>query len=215
MIRLIIVDDQPMFSEMLAYALGICEGLDVLDTASNGLDSLSLCHTLQPDLVVMDLRMDPWDGIETAERIKAEFPEIRVLLLSAFADTDDIIRAILAGIDGYIVKSAHIPELYRAILDVTAGLKVFDDTAYRSIQHIVANNHLPTMVPRSHRGLFSEMEIQILHLMSIGLNTQGIADQLHLASGTVYNYISRMMARMECTDRVQLVAYALREGIIQ
>ena len=217
MIRIVIADDQPMFCEMLAQSLDANPSFEVLATVSNGVEALSQCESEKPDIVVMDLKMDVCDSIEATRRIKAQFPEIKLLILTACDQPDSIINAVGAGIDGYMVKNTNIDNLHRAIIDIYKGLKVFDESALDAIVQNLGHNHYHPATGTNHHASslpFSEGELEILTLIAAGSTTAQIAKQLHLSTGTVYNYISMMMARLGLKDRVQLVAWALRQRII-
>ena len=215
MIQIVVADDQPMFTEMLARSLDAYEDIEVVGTTSDGLEAVDLCERLEPDLVIMDLRMNGCDGIQATQMIKASSPGVRVLVLTMENDPGVIARAIRADIDGYIVKSAGIGELHRAIGSVCAGLKVLDREAFAMIaRHDHHNGKRP--VPPSDNGHhpFTGREREILHLMTSGLSTSEIAAHLHLSRGSVYNYISQMMSRLNVQTRVQLAAFALQQGVI-
>ncbi|UNC91452.1 response regulator transcription factor [Candidatus Contubernalis alkaliaceticus] len=220
MINIIIADDQPMFCEMLAHSLGINGDFNVLGTASHGLEAVELCESFQPDIIIMDIKMDICDGVEATKIIKKRFPDIKVLILTNFDDGENVSQAIKAGIDGYIVKNSNINELYRAITDTCQGLKVFDRNSFRAISEKYAQVEPPSdksedILSEEHDVPFNKTELEILRLIAVGTTTAGIAKNLYLSTGTVYNYISRMMIRLGFSDRVQLIAYALRNRIIR
>jgi DNA-binding NarL/FixJ family response regulator len=222
MIRIVVADDQPMFREMLVYSLETCEDFTVVGMASHGLEAVELCALHHPHIVLMDIKMDGCDGIEGTKIIKERFPEIKVLMLTTFDDGEYVSQAIKAGIDGYIVKNANIQELYRAIADTCSGLKVFDRNAFQAIANHYQQELPETPETDSHGILekeghcsLNDSELEILRLMTLGMSTAEIANNLYLSSGTVYNYISRMMTRLGLKDRVQLVAFALRRGIVK
>ncbi len=217
MIRIVIADDQPMFCEMLAHSLDSNPSFEVLASVSNAVEALSHCELEKPDILVMDLRMNVCDGIEETRRIKAQFPEMKILILTACDHPNSVTEAVLAGIDGYMVKNANIDNLHRAIIDIQKGLKVFDESALDAIVQNLGHNHYhPATGTNDHVSSlpFSKGELEILTLIAAGSTTAQIANQLHLSTGTVYNYISMMMARLGLKDRVHLVAWALRQRII-
>lgn len=214
MIQIVVADDQPLFTEMLACSLDAYGDIEVVGATSDGLQAVDLCERLGPDLVIMDLCMHGCDGIQATRMIKESSPGVRVLVLTTESDPDMIARAVRADIDGHIVKSASIGELHRAIGGVCAGLKVLDRETFATIaQHYHHNGKRP--IPPSDNGHpFTGRELEILNLMTSGLSTSEIAAHLHLSRGSVYNHISQMMSRLNIQTRVQLAAFALQQGVI-
>ena len=214
MIQIVVAFEQPLFAKMLARSLESFDDIKVLAVTSDGQQAVELCKRLEPDLLVMDPRLGGCDAVRATQIIKKTSPEVRVILLASERDPDAIADAFRADIDGYIVRSADVSELHWAIGGVYAGLKVLDRETFLMIAGDYHGNGKAPTQPPCNAQPFTERELQILHMMTSGLSTSEIALHLHLSRGSVYNYISRMMSRLNVQTRVQLVAIVLQQGVI-
>jgi two-component system response regulator NreC len=210
-IRIVLVDDHPMMRAGLRFGLRTESNLEVVGEAATGQESLEVVRETKPDIVLMDVSLPDEEGSETARRLMAEFPGLKVLMLSAFPDADFVNRSIAAGASGYIVKSSGADELIRAIATVMGGNTYLSPeiasaviTAYRGLLAAPASGTTPAL---------SQREREVLTLIAEGLKARDIAARLHIGAKTVDTYRARLMAKLHCSSTAELVRYAIREGI--
>lgn len=199
--RVIIVDDDKLVCNSLKTIL-CAKGVDVLAVGHDGHDAVSLYDTLQPDVLLMDIRMDGMNGVEASEEILNKHREAKILFLTTFNDDEYILRALKMGVKGYILKQ-NFDSILSALEAVYMGQNVFNN-------EIIAK--IPNMLSREkQRGHIdedlNEREIQFISLVAKGLNNKEIAQTLYLSEGTVRNYISVLLDKLELRDRTQLAVF--------
>lgn len=194
--NLIIVDDDPLVVNSLETII-TASGIDVLAVGYNGLQAVELFDMHRPDVVLMDIRMEGMSGIEATKEILKIHDNARILLITTFQDDEYIGAALSLGCKGYILKQ-NIKGIIPAINAVHSGNLVFDS-------RIVSN--IKSYSQRDIDVDLSEREMDILLLVAEGLNNREIAHKLFLSEGTVRNYISHMLTKLELRDRTQLAIY--------
>ena len=196
--RLIIVDDDCLVVSSLKTILA-ANGFDIIATGSNGSEAITLFNEYKPDILLMDIRMQNMTGIEASEKILAEHSDAKILLLTTFNDEEYITKAINFGCKGYILKQ-NIDSLVPALNAVGAGSIVFDSEIISKIPQ--------TKPARSQfKEDLNDRETDILELVADGLNNKEIASRLSLSEGTVRNYVSSILEKLNLRDRTQLVVY--------
>src|SRR5512139_3558752 len=189
-IRLLICDDQDIVCEGLRAMLAPVLQIEVVGLAKNGLEAVEQTHKLQPDLVLMDLKMPRMNGIQATKAIREKFPQVRVLVLTTYDADEWVINAIRNGAAGYLLKDTPQEELVKAILNTVKGWNPIDpQVAGRLIDH-VTNTSLSTLPDRKPSSQRSEREPEVLQLLANGLGNSEIARRLFLSEGTVKNYVS-------------------------
>lgn len=213
-IRLLICDDQAIVCEGLRAILEPVPNIEVLGVANNGVDALELTRTLQPDLVLMDLKMPRMNGIQATKRIREQFPDVRVLVLTTYDDDEWVIDAIRYGAAGYLLKDAPQEDLLKAILETMKGWSHIDPQVARKILQRVA--HQPAQVLPDQRQLnqLSIREREVLRLLATGMSNTDIAQTLFLSDGTVKNYVSVIFSKLGVADRTQASILAIRAGLV-
>ena len=200
MIRLLLVDDQPLFRQGLAGLLALEPEMQVVGQAAHGREAIALTEQLQPDVVLMDVRMPVCDGVVATREIHQRFPWIRILVLTTFDEDDYIRESLTAGALGYLLKSTPSQQLAAAIRTVhqghgqlgpTIALKVFSQVGF------------PSKQKADYSHLFSGRELQVLMLLGEGKSNREIASSLHLTEGTVKNHITRILCQLGMRDRTQ------------
>ena len=191
----IIVDDDHLVVGALKTIVE-SKGIEVLATGSDGQDAIRLAKELAPDVIMLDIRMQPLNGLEATRRILADDPSARILLITTFQDEDYIAEALSLGCRGYILKS-NIEGILPALSAVNSGQMVFDSKIVKMMQQ-PAHPDLNDLTLR---------EGEILKLVADGLNNKEIAHELFLSEGTVRNYISTLLDKLELRDRTQLAIY--------
>jgi DNA-binding NarL/FixJ family response regulator len=201
-IRVLIVDDHAMMRLGLAEAITGERDMTLVGEAANGRQALELYRKLQPDVVTMDFQMPGGDGAESTARLRAEFPEARVVLLSVFEGEEDIWRAVQAGAVGYVLKSAEVEDVLEAIRHIMSGGTYFPAA-------IAAK-----LAARETRDALTPRELQVLRHIVAGLSNKEIAAALHMSEATVKLHISNTLSKLHVADRTQAAIVAVQRGII-
>lgn len=212
MIRVLICDDQEIVCEGLQRILDTDGEINVVGTVHNGLEALEMVERLQPDLVLMDLKMSVMNGVVATRKIRERYPEIRVLVLTTYDDDEWLFDAIRSGAAGYLLKDRPREELINAIKGTMAGKAYIDPSVAGKVLSNVAQN-MPRQQPPVEISL-SEREQEVLQLMTQGLSNADIAGRLFLSEGTVRNYTSAIFSKLNVSDRTQAVILALRYGLV-
>ena len=212
MINVLICDDQPIVCEGLQTILHASPEINVLGTAHDGSDALAMLEQLQPDVVLMDLKMPVMNGIIATRKIRQKYPHIRVLVLTTYDDDEWIFDAIRSGAAGYLLKDTPPADLIAAILGTAAG-KTFLDPDIAGRITASYREQVPVSSPPTNLQL-SPRELDILALLAQGLSNADIAQQLFLSDGTVRNYTSEIFKKMGVSDRTQAAVLALRFGLV-
>jgi len=204
-IRVLLVDDQPLIRAGLRMLCDAEPDLSVVGEADNGRDAVSLAARLSPDVTVMDLRMPGVDGITATRRILAERPAARILVLTTFGDDDHLYPALTAGACGFLLKDAPPTELLDGIRRAAAGDSPFSQEV---LQRLVTRAvHARQDAPSPVEGLTAR-ERDVLSLVAEGLSNTEIADRLHIGVTTVKTHITSLMTKTDSPNRVRLALYA-------
>jgi len=207
--RVLVVDDQLLFRSGLVGLLQTDGRVDVVGQAAEGAEAVRLVGELNPDVVLMDLRMPGLDGVEASRQITAGYPGVRVLVVSGFGADSFVIDALKAGASGYLLKDSGIDAIVSSIVAVTAGESVMTQTiADRVLQML-------TMMPKQFYDGLTEREVEILRLLAQGLANKQIAYRLRVSDKTIRNHISNVYRKLGISDRTQAVLYAVRKGLIE
>lgn len=214
-VRVLLVDDQPLFREGLATLLAVHGDLEVVGEAGDGEEALRRIAALAPDVVLMDLRMPRLGGVEATRRIAAEHPGVRVLVLTTFDDDENVFDALRAGACGYLLKDCPSGQLAEAIRVASRG-EAFLQPAVAS--KVVAElTRLSPHASRANRDLpepLSERELEVLGELARGRANREIGERLHLAEGTVKNYVSSILAKLGARDRTHAALLAREIGLL-
>lgn len=211
MIRVLIVDDQAIVCEGLRVILNAAPNIEVIGVTHSGADAVELTGSLKPDLVLMDLKMPGMTGSQATRIIREKYPDTAVLILTTYDDDEWIFEAIRAGAAGYLLKDSRRDDILRSIEETVAGQSPVDPTVATKLLAYVRSG--PTPQPQITERL-SEREHDVLRLLAHGLSNADIAEQLHLAEGTVRNYVSTILSKLDAADRTQAAALAWRYGLV-
>jgi DNA-binding NarL/FixJ family response regulator/anti-sigma regulatory factor (Ser/Thr protein kinase) len=215
-IRLLIVDDHSFIRESLRTILEGQRELQVVGMAEDGAQALKLCEELEPDLVLMDLEMPNMDGITTTKRMKEKWPDIRVLVLSTFQDTEKAKEIMRSGADGYLLKSMESRELAETIRLVhRGGTMIAQDLFHKMLDAQQVNEQDDFLVaPKIRENGLTKRELEILQMLSQGMRYKMIASKLYLSDGTVRNYASTLYDKLGVRNRDEAVQKGQKEGLL-
>jgi NarL family two-component system response regulator LiaR len=200
-IRVLIADDHPLVRNGVRLLLDTVEDMTLVGEAANGREALELARELHPDVVLLDLVMPQMDGLEVLRRIREELPEVRVLVVTSFADDDKVFPAIEAGALGYFLKEASPDLMVQAIRDVHRGELWLHPTVARKV---IRGRAETPLTPR---------ELDVLRLIARGLSNQAIADELVLSVTTVRYHVSNILSKLNLASRTQAALYAVQAGL--
>ncbi|MCL5961143.1 MAG: response regulator transcription factor [Chloroflexi bacterium] len=209
-IRVFLVDDHEVVREGFRRMLEFSEDVTVVGDAANGEEAIPQVEELQPDVVLMDIKMPRMDGIETTRQLKARFPDINIIVLTFFED-EYLVRAIEAGAVGYLLKDVSKADLLQAVRKVVAGQSLVDPVLSRKLFSRIA-----ALAGASGRPVkdLSPREIQLLRAIARGLTNLEIADDLNLSESSVKRGVRAIFAKLKVRDRSQAVAEASRRHLI-
>lgn len=214
MIRVLIVDDQPMVRAGLAAIVGSDPEIDVAGEGGNGEEALVLVEAHSPNLVLMDLQMPVMNGVQATRRLKREYPTLPILVLTTYAADEWVFDAVRAGAAGYLLKDTRPAQLIAAIKGTVAGETFLDPaiagTVLRQAVHAQNNNLQPTKLIEA----LTPRELGVLALVVRGMNNREIGEQLYLATGTVRNHVSEIMGKLGVSDRTQAAVLAVQMGLV-
>jgi len=210
-VRVLLADDHALVRAGLRELLQKLPQVDVVAEAGDGREALALVKSALPNLVLLDITMKGLTGLEAAERIVKDFPGVKVIMLSMHANEEYVLRALRAGVNGYIIKDAAIVELELAIKAVAAGETYLSPNISRSVIENYLNR---TNGKSSSLEQLTPRQREILQLIAEGQSTKEIAFTLKLSVKTVETHRAQLMERLEIYDVAGLVRYALRVGLI-
>jgi DNA-binding NarL/FixJ family response regulator len=214
MVRVVIADDQTVVREGLAAILSTDPEIEVTGLAGNGQQALDLVSRSEPDVVLMDLKMPVLNGVQATQRLHRTNPGVSVLVLTTYADDEWIFDALQAGAAGYLLKDIRRDDLLAAIKGTAeGGAYLAPAIAGRVMQQAVTASPGASPV-EVDADVLTERELQVLQLVAQGYRYPEIAQRLHLARGTVRNYVSMILQKLGVSDRTQAAVEALRRGLI-
>ncbi len=209
-IRYMIVDDQQIIREGLAGMLSRESDLVLVGMAENGADAVLKAHDLQPDIILMDLRMPQMDGVEAIKRIRIVCPHTKFIVLTVYDNDDFIFEAIRAGAKAYLMKDISREELVQVIHAVDDGQAYLQPKITNRLLERVSDMPLPqTEHP------FSKREIEILQMLAQGLSNKEIAQRLTLSEHTVKTHVANIFAKLDVNNRAEAVLQAVKKGILE
>ncbi|MEZ4861256.1 MAG: response regulator transcription factor [Caldilineaceae bacterium] len=208
-IRVLIADDHHVVRGGIRALLETEEDIDVIDEASDGVETVLKTRSLNPDVILMDLMMPRKSGIEAIEEIKQEDPDARILVLTSYSDDEKVFAAIKAGALGYLLKETSTKELLQAIHDVYRGESSLHPAIARKL---IRELNRPSNLPPSDDPL-TEREIEVLVYVARGYSNQDIANTLFISERTVRTHVSNILSKLHLANRTQAALYALKEGL--
>ena len=215
--RIAIIDDEKLICEGLKIIFQSYPDIEVLATGSNGNDALKICEEKNPELLLMDIRMPECNGVEAAKKIKKSFPDIKILILTTFNDTEYIQKALQYGASGYLLKDSSPDVIYDGIKAAISGNIVINPEVAKNMlfeNHEEEERVIRPLSEIQDEFRLSQKEIEIIRLVSEGLSNKQIAYKQGLSEGTIKNNISVIFDKTFVSDRTQLAAFAFKNGIV-
>jgi DNA-binding NarL/FixJ family response regulator len=226
--RLLVVDDQPFMRVAIKAILATDSSLEVVGEAQDGQQATRRCRELRPDLVLMDVSMPTMDGIEATRKLKAEFPETSVLILTVHADHRLLMDAVKAGAAGYVLKGEHTDHVLASVRAVLNGETPLDQGLAMSLLRCLAEEQEaarstpprplpePTSRERAATSLPSALtprEMEVLSRLALGETNRQIAEELHISLSTVKRHLERILSKLGVSDRTQAAVKAIEIGL--
>lgn len=205
-LKILIADDDALIRDSLKIIFELEDDFEVVGLAENGQEAFELCDTMHPNIVLMDIRMPVMDGVLGTKVIKEKFKDIKVVVLTTFKDDDYIKAAVKNGAEGYILKNQPADSIIESIRAVSKGNSVFEKDVARVLSSML--NDKSSM--KSIGINLTAREFDILKLVGEGLSNREIAEKLYLSEGTVRNYVTVLLEKLELRDRTQLAIYYLK-----
>ncbi len=210
-LRILLVDDHEVVRLGLATLLEDIPGVIVVGEAGSAREAMIACERLDPDLVILDIRLPDQTGVDVCRRITERWPHIRVIMLTSYTNDDLIAEAVLAGASGYVLKQVGNEELLRAIEAVRRGEALLDpQVTQRVLQRMRQTERL--LDASAFRDL-SKRELEVLHLVSQGKSNREIAQVLSVSEKTVRNHVSSVLNKLSLNNRIELATYAVKHRI--
>jgi DNA-binding NarL/FixJ family response regulator len=208
-VRILLVDDHALVRAGLRRLIQEIDGVEIIGEASNATAALAIVEASRPELVMMDIGMPDTDGLEATARIKAQFPDIRVIIVSMYCSEEDVLQGLRSGASGYLLKSSAPAEIAIAIDAVKNGGVYLSPLISKS----VVDGYLDRVKVNSQSsGALSPRQREVLKLVAQGLRTKEIARQLGISSKTVETHRTQLMARLDIHEIAGLVRYAIKAG---
>lgn len=217
--KVLIADDHTLYREGLREIIDRWDDFTVVGEAKNGEEAVDFCRQVEPDLVLMDLKMPIMDGLAALVLIHREMPDVIVVMLSVYEGEDDVIQALQAGARGYILKNCYARQLHqklRCVMDGECALS--EESASRCVEFIRKagpSRFAKSPTEQKAQDALTDHERQLLALVAIGASNKEIGERLYISESTVKKQISFILAKLNLENRVQAAVFALRSGIAE
>lgn len=208
MIKVLLVDDHEMVRLGVSSYLMIQTDMEVVGEANNGLEGYHKALELRPDIILMDLVMDVMDGIEATQKIMADWPQAKIIIVTSFLDDEKVYPAMEAGASSYLLKTSSAAEIAQAIRSTYQGHKVIEP----AVTEKIIEHRLDQARPKPHDEL-TNRELDVLRLIGQGYSNQAIAEELVITLKTVKTHVSNIFTKLEVEDRTQAAIYAVHHHL--
>jgi DNA-binding NarL/FixJ family response regulator len=219
-IRVLVADDQAVVRDGVALLLSSAPDVEVVAVAADGREAVDLATEVRPDVALVDLRMPQLDGAQVTAALSTAAPQVRVLILTTFADDEAVLPALRSGAAGYLTKDATSETLLAAVRDVAAGRTVLDATVQQRLVQLLLEQPTPASAPPAvasderPEGL-TRREVDVVRLVAQGLTNSQIARSMVVSEATVKTHLNHVLSKLDVDGRSGLVAWAWRNGLAQ
>ncbi len=213
MIKVLVADDQELIRQSLQIVLNSKEGIEVTDVAADGQQVIRCIRKQKPDVVLMDIRMPKMDGVQCTKIIKENYPQIKIIILTTFDDDEYVYNALKFGASGYLLKGVSMDELENAVKTVYSGRAMINpDIATKVLRLFSRMAQADYTIPVGNKGVeeLTKAEWRIIQQVATGASNKEIAEELRLSDGTVRNYLSTILNKLDLRDRTQLAIWAVQ-----
>ena len=215
-IRVLLVDDQPLFRGAVAALLARQPGIEVVGEGENGLHGVELANELQPDLVILDVEMPVMDGVEAVRLIREQVLDVKVIMLTVSETDEHVVQAMMNGAHGYLLKNLRPAQLFDMIASVMRGeTPISPAVAGRLLLHLKESGGSAkgTVQPEEPAQKLTRRELEILRLVAGGLSNKEIGKELTITEGTVKSHVHNALEKLQMSNRIQAAAYIVRQGL--
>ena len=216
MIKVLIADDQELIRQSLSYVLDAESDITIVGAATNGREAIELVRRERPDVVLLDIRMPEADGVECTRLIKSAYPHIKVIILTTFDDDEYVFGALRYGASGYLLKGVSVVQLSNAVREVMRGGSIITpDVMSKALDMFarMARGNMQININEKQTAELKENEWRIIREVGCGLSNKEIAAELCMSEGTVRNYLSSILSKLDLRDRTQLAIWAVQTGV--
>ncbi|MFI8996722.1 response regulator [Streptomyces sp. NPDC053542] len=213
-IRVVIADDQTMIRESFAILLNAQPDIEVVGEADNGEDGVRLVQEIEPDIVLMDIRMPRLNGLEATQRITAGGSAAKILVLTTFDLDEYVYEALRAGASGFLLKTSSAHQLANAIRTVHEGGGLIEPTITKRLMAEFARSRTPRRPRRERVGDLTQRETEVLCLIARGLSNAELANELVIAEQTAKTHVGRILVKLGLRDRTQAAIFAYEAGLV-
>jgi len=214
-IRVLVTDDEPLIRAGIRMILSSADDMEVVAEAANGREAVDIARSQRVDVALLDIQMPVMDGLTALAELRRSAPEVRVLILTTFGERQNVLRALGAGSAGFLLKDSAPAELMRAVRAAAAGEAYLSPGATRHVVDSLASGGTADRAERARRRLekLTVRERDVLTLLGEGLSNADAGQRIHMSEATVKTYVSRILAKLECDNRVQAALLARDAGL--
>ncbi|RKW38846.1 MAG: DNA-binding response regulator [Lachnospiraceae bacterium] len=215
-IKVLVAEDQELVRKSLEIILGNQDTIELIGAVSNGQEVIRFIRGSLPDIIIMDIRMPKMDGVTCTRIIKDQYPQVKIIILTTFDDDEYIFKALRDGASGYLLKGISVDELITAIHKVYKGSAMINEDIASKVVNLfadIAKSKLYIEVNELGKKDINTTEKKIITLVSQGLSNKEIAVELSLSEGTVRNYLSNILEKLNLRDRTQLAIWAIQSSV--
>ncbi|MFI2777922.1 response regulator transcription factor [Streptomyces sp. ALB3] len=215
MIRVLVTDDEPLIRAGIRMILSSADDIDVVAEAANGREAVELARSRSVDVALLDIQMPVMDGLTALAELRRTAPRVRVLILTTFGERHNVLRALTEGSAGFLLKDSAPAELMRAVRAAAAGEAYLSPGATRHVVDSLASGGTTLRAEQARRRLekLTEREREVLALLGEGLSNADAGQRIHMSEATVKTYVSRILAKLGCENRVQAALLARDAGL--
>lgn len=214
MIKVAVAEDNASLARVIAENIELNDGLELLFIAANGIDLLEQLQKKVPDIILMDISMPQMGGIEATRRIRAIFPQIRIIMLTVFDDNENVFQSILAGATGYVLKDEKPSKLFAAIEEAMEGGAPMSPIIAQKALRFIRGERKTEEAAAAELTSLSKRELEILELLSTGLDYQKIAERVFISPKTVRKHIENIYGKLQAHNKIEAISIAKNKGLI-